>query len=1122
MTVRRLNPVERGLQVMDSNQLLDLYRAMVMARQIDKMEQELTNRGEAFFHVSGAGHESTAVLAGLLHQDDWLQCHYRDKALMIARGVSPRTFFDGLFCREAARGFGRQLSSHAFSDRTLNIISPAVPVGNSALHVVGIANTIKDQESRPLVLCSMGEGATQEGEFLEAVAESVRDELPVLYLIQDNHLAISTNTSGQTFFSRPDGNADSFYGIPIHRIDGRHVVAATRQMRVVVEAIRQQRTPQIVLFDVERLSSHTNADDQTVYRDEAEICRIAEQADPISNLERYLLSTGCTEGTLETVRSEVLAEMTASEAAAFEGANPPPTRTAKSPIRVELTHPSRERRGSGTGELLTMKDALRDVLRLRLLKDPNVVLLGEDIEDPKGDVFGVTRGLSTEFPQRVHNSALSESTIIGSCIGQAMAGRRPVAFLQFSDFLPLAYNQISNELGSLFWRSGGEWQVPVIVMVPCGGYRPGLGPFHAGTHEAIAAHTPGLDVFAPSTAGDAAGLLNAAFQSGRPTLFFYPKACLNDPERATSADVERQFVPIGTAKRVRSGHELTFVAWGNTVRLCERAAQALESVGVESEVLDLRCLSPWDERAIIASAEKTARVIVVHEDNHTCGMGAEVVATVAEKTRVPVAVRRVCRPDTLVPCNFENQIEILPSFKRVLTTAAELLNLELKWEAAPQPDDGVSCIEAIGSGPSDETVIVSELFLTAGQHVERGDVVAALEATKSVFELTSPVSGTVEEVCVQEADSVAIGAPLMRIRTAAKGGRPKPLKQEQPGKPILRRLESRDTLHLPRSGSRPRAFDVGISSVATITGTRMVTNQELALRSGTMTPEDIIRRTGIEQRHWASDGENAINMAVNACWKVLDQESLIVDDLDLVICSTTSPNSVTPSTACQVLAGLTGRRSDTQLQAYDINAACSGYLYALQAGYDYLQSRPDGRVLVVTAEVLSPLLDLDDFDTAILFGDATSASVLYGESHFEKAKARLVRPELSAKGEDGSSLSVPFRDGGFIQMKGGKVFTEAVRRMVGSLNRVCEREQLSVNDLDLVVPHQANQRIIDAVQHRVGIDVFSNIRFHGNTSSSSIPLCLADILPNTSPGVRLGLCAFGGGFTFGAGILEAN
>lgn len=1107
---------------MDLKQLLALYRAMFMARQIDKLELELTSRGEAFFHVSGAGHEGTALLASLLHEEDWLACHYRDKALMLARGVPPRAFFDSLYNKQASPSRGRQMNSHAFTDRELRIMSAPVPVGNAALHTVGVASVIKPHSSSPVVLHSAGDGASQEGEFLEACGEAVRKQLPVLFLIQDNRLAISTRTSGQTFYSRPEGEADSFYGMRITRVDGRHVLPCWQQLREVIRMMREDRRPQVVIFDVERLASHTNADDEKLYRDAEEMRHASDTGDPIRNLERYLTASLLDASQLEAIRREVIAEVAEAEAEAYAGPEPVATHQAKRPLQVELTHPSRERHAVADDTRLTMREALRDVLRHHLLSNPEVVLLGEDIEDPKGDVFGVTRGLSRQFPARVCNAALTESTIVGTCIGQAMAGRHPVAFIQFADFLPLAYNQLACELGSLYWRTDGHWQAPVIVMVACGGYRPGMGPFHSATHEAITAHIPGVDVYMPSTAGDAAGLLNAAFAAQRPAIFFYPKTLLNDPEQTTGSDVERQFTPIGVARRVRSGRDITFVAWGNTVRICQKAAEALESVGVESDILDLRTLSPWDQKAVVTSAEHTARLIVVHEDNHTCGMGAEILATVAEKTRVPVAMRRVTRPDTYVPCHFENQIEVLPSFKRVLTTAAELLNLELRWEQPPQVAEGMSLIEAVGSGPADETVLVSELFVESGQQVTRGDVVAALEATKSVFELTSPVTGVIEELCVQEGDTVAVGAPLAKVRTVSNNQRPRPVVQEHAGKPILRRLESRETLHLPRSISRPRAFHVGISSIATVTGSRRVLNQELASRCHGMTPDDILRRTGIEERHWAGPGEDAISMAVQACWKLLDQEQLIVEDLDLVICSTTSPLSVTPSTACQVLNGLTGGKSDTMLQAFDINAACSGYLYALQSGYDFLQSRPDGRVLIVTAEILSPLLDLDDFDTAILFGDATSATVLYGESHFEQARARILRPELSAKGEDGSSLSVPFRHGGFIQMKGGKVFAEAVRSMVGSLNRVCQREQLALQDLHMVVPHQANQRILDAIQQRIGIQVFSNIRCHGNTSSSSIPLCLADVLPTIGGGNRLGLCAFGGGFTFGAGILETN
>jgi 2-oxoisovalerate dehydrogenase E1 component len=194
----------------------------------------------------------------------------------------------------------------------------------------------------------------------------------------------------------------------------------------------------------------------------------------------------------------------------------------------------------------------------------------------------------------------------------------------------------------------------------------------------------------------------------------------------------------------------------------------------------------------------------------------------------------------------------------------------------------------------------------------------------------------------------------------------------------------------------------------------------------------------------------------------------------------------------------------------------------LQAGYDYLQSMPHGRVLVVTAEVLSPLLNRNDFDTAILFGDAATATILYGEAHCDKAKATLKRPELSAKGEDGSALTVPLRHDGFIQMQGRKVFSEAVRSMIASLNRACEHQGIAVDELHLVVPHQANQRIIDAIQHRVNVDVYSNIRHFGNTSSSSIPLCLSEVLPRINAQDKIGLCAFGGGFTFGASVLHAN
>lgn len=1103
---------------MDIGLLKQIFQAMLTARQIDRVSQAITNRGEAHFSLSGAGHEGTAVLASCLTPDDWLHCHYRSRALLAMRGVKPRTFFDNLLGNEQSCSRGRRMCTF-FSDVELNILSMVTPVGNNALQAVGVATAIKNRPQAPIVLCGMGDGTTQQGEVMEACAQASRDGLPVLFYVEDNQWAISTSTISKTFYATPE-RAESFHGVPIHYLDGCDVVESFSQLQSIVPFVRNGRRPAIVVFQVERLESHTTADDQRVYRLEEDLRRARSERDPLVVTERSLVTRGVTLKEIDEIRQEVTAKVTAAEKQAFATGRPTVESSAKRPLAVELTHPSHEYRGKGEPQL-TMREALNHVLRSHLANDQRVCLYGEDIEDPKGDVFGVTRGLSTEFPGRVNNAALTESTIVGLSIGRALAGQKPVAFVQFADFLPLALNQLMSELATLHWRADGQWNTGVVIMAPCGAYRPGLGPYHAQTMEAIVAHTPGIDVMMPATATDAAGMLNAAMSSNRPTLFLYPKSRLNDQRVSTPMDVDRQLVPIGTARKIRAGRDLTLVAWGNTVQICQQTADELNQVDVETEIIDLRYMSPWDQRAILASAEKTARLIVVHEDNQTGGFGGEIVATVAEHARVPVAVRRVARPDVHVPCNFANQMELLPTLHSVLEVAAELLDLRVTWQRDEPRDDGVFLVEAIGSGPADESVLVVELNVQPGDVVKRGDMLGSLEATKSVFELTSPIEGEVREILVDAGRTVEVGTPIVRLRTGREIGL---LESEHicPGTPTITRKPSNGVLRLRWQAGEPRRFDVGISSVATVEGSRLVHNDDLISSGAGRTSGEIFRMTGIENRYWANQDENAVTMAVKACEDVLDRESLLLDDIDMLVCSTTSPISVTPSTACRVLNGLITGKPDTYIQAHDISAACSGYLYALQTGYDYLQSTPNGRVLVVTTEVLSPLLDPEDFDTAILFGDAASATVLYGENHFDRATGRLFRPELSAKGDVAHALSVPLLHDGFIQMQGKKVFSEAVRSMITSLNRACQQHGIGVNDLKMIVPHQANQRIIDAIQNRIGLHVYSNIRHHGNTSSSSIPLCLTEILPASQKGDRLGLCAFGGGFTFGASVVQLN
>ncbi|MDR1626378.1 MAG: transketolase [Spirochaetia bacterium] len=1144
----------------DISALLGIYRAMVMSREMELIEKNYAGRGEASFFISSAGHEAGAALAPHLIAQDWLHCHYRDRALMLARGMGAEEFFLSLFAREGSASRGRQMHG-LISCRRLNILSIPTPVGNGALQALGIAAVCRDLPGRPLVLCGLGDGMTQEGEVLEALAFAACEKLPVLFHVQDNGLAISTKTEGKTFFSLrpPRGGSGivrpgSVFGIPITYADGRDAEAMYRVFGREVREIREARLPRIVVSEVQRLSSHSNADDQRLYRSGREIEEARRDSDPLVILRDALIRAGESPDALDALCAGVRGELVLAARAAQGAAQPLPQRDAERPYPGGFQDPGREYRaaqGLPPEEGMTMLEALREALRFRLESDSRVFLFGEDIEDPKGDVFGLTRGLSSAFPGRVVNSPLAEATIIGYAAGRALAGGRPVAFLQFADFLPLAFNQIFSEVANIFWRSAGAWEMPLIVLASCGAYRPGLGPFHAASMEAFAAHIPGLDVFVPSTAADAAGLLNAAFESGRPTILFYPKALLNDRSARVAARARDLFVPPGKARVLCRGEDLTFVAYGNTVGLCLRAAQSLEKEGLGAEVIDLRSIRPWDEEAVLRSVSRTGRLVVVHEDSKTCGMGAEIAACVAENSARPVAIRRVSRPDTWIPFNFENQLDILPSYEGVLEAAVGVLGGRIVWEEAPPKEEGLFVVEAAGSSPADESVMVVEWKVRCGEEVREGMLLAELEADKAALELVSPVGGTVSRLLVEEGASVRVGAPLLYIATEA-GESAAGAKATQEGRvPRITGLGSRVPLAAARGPSpAPRCSVVGILGVAGALGSRAVGNEEIVKLCPSWSAKDIVKRTGIESRNWLGGGETALSLALEASRKALEKTGTRIGEIGLILCSTGTPLYTSPSLAAMVQHGLGTEHIEGFVPVYDISAACSGYLYGLQIAWDFLQSQPQAKVLLVTAETLSLKTDTSDPGTAPIFADAAAATILAAGPEGDGQglplcggrPLRLSRPFVSAKGEAGDILRVPVGREGKIFMDGQKVFLEAVGGMVRMLGAACEAEGLSPDKLDLIVPHQANQRIISAVRQRLRLPeekVFSNIRFLGNSSSSTIPLCLETVLspdypwphgraageaggqPWPRPGARkIGLAAFGGGLTFGGAILE--
>jgi 2-oxoisovalerate dehydrogenase E1 component len=1128
-------PVSGGF---DLSRGVETYRAMFTARVVDQVEMELVNRGEAFFHVGGAGHEACAVLNRFLTSDDWLHLHYRDKALMLARGLPLEQFFHSLLCTAASHSAGRQMSAH-LSAPELKILSLVGPVGNNALQAVGVAHEIasrrrtsgvNDGSPSALVVCAVGDGTSQQGEFLEAIAEAVRARLPVLFWIEDNQLAISTATAGKTLYSLPTGDADSFYGLPIHRLDGRDPLDCERRLESIVREVRSGG-PGLVVFRVERLTHHTNADDERVYREEEEIRRVRGEADPVRVLRDALLAAGATPTELESLESGVTQAVRAAADRALVAPNPLPNREARPALPGAITA-TVEYRGNGDAPRLNMLEAMREVLRNRLAADARISLYGQDIEDPKGDVFGLTRGLSGSFPGRVNNSPLTESTIAGVSIGRALAGGRPIACIQFADFVPLAFNQLASELGSMHWRTNGGWTAPVLFLMPCGGYRPGLGPFHAQTFESVLAHIPGIDVVMPSTAADAAGLMNSALEGGRPTVFLYPKVCLNDDALATSADVDRQWVMPGVARSVTTGDDLTVVTWGATVPLCGKVVAALQQAGVGTDLLDLRSISPWDVEAVCASVRRTGRLLVVHEDNLTCGFGAEVLATVSEQVTRPIQARRVARPDTYVPCNYANQLEVLPSFRRVLEAAAEMTGVPVEWEAEAIPTAGLFVLEAVGSSPADQNVSVVEWKVRSGQSIGAGDLIADCEADKATFELRAPVSGVITDLLPPD-EKVPVGSRLATIRTAeSQIATPKRVPADPKPRLTARAVASRTATAAPVGSHRPEVTPsagrhvVGLSSITAAPAGRVVTNDELVRRFAGRSANDVFQRTGIESRHRLAPGESALTLAAKAARSALRQQGLTLADLDALFVSTSSPISISPSLACLLHHELSQDGATRDLPASDILAACTGYLYALQAAFDFCQSQPAATVMVVTAEAMSTFTNPDDFDTAVVFADAATATLVHGPNSpgFAGARALLHRPVLSARGEDGTILHHGRRGDPNINMDGLKVFPMAVRQLIALLKQASAESAIAVENLDYIIPHQANGRILEAVDQRLKLPkgrLVNRVRHSGNTSSSSIPLVLAELLDGTpAPRGTAGLCAFGGGFTFGAAVLE--
>ncbi|HEY3935538.1 MAG TPA: dehydrogenase E1 component subunit alpha/beta [Gemmatimonadales bacterium] len=689
---------------LEKSELLDLYRLMLLSRKLDDKEVQLKRQNKIFFQISSAGHEAVTAAASKVFRagHDWFYLYYRDRALCLGLGMTAtEQLLSAVAAADDPNSGGRQMPSH-WGHKDLNIVNTSSPTGTQFLQAVGAAETwmraTADDRTKELspgdevVLCTAGEGTTSEGEFWESLNTACNLKLPIVYLIEDNGYAISVPVEVNTAGGSISKLVQSFPGLFIQEVDGCDPVASYDVMLKAHDHARQRKGPALVHAKVIRPYSHSLSDDEVQYRPVSE--READAArDPLRTFPASLLEQGiATDAELAQIAATVDEEIEVATDIAL-AAPQPAASTIYDYVYSPDVDPTAEQFDTeddpqSTGEPTTMVDLLNSCLRDEMARDPRILLFGEDVADAsreanrttvkgKGGVFKVTWGLQNLFGgNRVFNSPLAEANIVGRAIGLATRGMKPVVEIQFFDYIWPAYMQLRNELALLRWRSNNANAAPVVVRVTYGGYLKGGAIYHSQTGAAIFTGVPGLRVVCPATALDANGLLRTAIRCEDPVIFLEHKHLYRQTYNKGNYPGPNFMIPLGKAKVVRAGTDLTIVTYGAVVQRSVQAAAAIEAAtGKSVEVIDLRSLSPVDWETIAKSVKKTNRVIVAYEDSLSWGYGSEIAAKIAGEMfeYLDAPVKRVAATDTFVAYAPELEDVILPQVESLQAAMSEVL-----------------------------------------------------------------------------------------------------------------------------------------------------------------------------------------------------------------------------------------------------------------------------------------------------------------------------------------------------------------------------------------------------------------------------------------------------------------
>jgi 2-oxoisovalerate dehydrogenase E1 component len=660
--------------------LIKALHIMLQARSIDTKAMNLLRQGKTFFHVAGSGHEAIQAAVGLSMESkkDWFLPYYRDIALVLSIGVTPKDFFLQCYAKaDDPATAGRQLSSH-WSSRELNLPTQSSPTGTQFLNAVGVALAGVKKGEKYITFVSSGEGTTSQGEFHEAINWASREKLPVLFLIENNKYAISVHVQQQ---SGGKGNSiasmvSGYENLLTLRVDGTDFQKSYLTVQEAINHIKEGKGPALIEADVVRLLSHSSSDDQKKYRDKQELDEDLKKC-PIEKLSKKLIADGIiSKDDYENLKKEA-AEVINDAADEASKAKDPVAEGADKFVYDESTHKDslEYEKTKPSGKPIVMVDAINHALSEELENNGKIYIFGEDIADAKGGVFTATKGLSSKYGyDRVFNSPLSESSIVGVATGMALAGLKPVVEIQFGDYIWPAFMQYKSEVASIRFRSNNEWSAPVVTRVAVGGYIHG-GLYHSQNIESIFAHVPGILIAYPSNAADAKGLLKTACRLDDPVIFCEHKGLYRQSFAMSPSPDSDYLIPFGKGKLLREGSDITVISYGHSLWDSVFAAKKLENEGYSVEVIDIRTIVPLDEEMIFNSVKKTNKAIVIHEDTFTSGFGAEIAARIADNCfqYLDGPVKRIASKDAHIPYAAILENAILPSRELIYKAIKELI-----------------------------------------------------------------------------------------------------------------------------------------------------------------------------------------------------------------------------------------------------------------------------------------------------------------------------------------------------------------------------------------------------------------------------------------------------------------